>query len=149
MTVQDIQSLINILGETSGVIDLSVTAGDGSSVSIKRASASPQTSLVSYPHESVDYSISSQEDNVDDNFAEEQVGGIIPSHLVGIFQATNPPIAVGSFIRNGQIVGYIESMKLLSELKSDIKGVVAEVFISDRQPVEYAQPLFRVVPSED
>ena len=75
--------------------------------------------------------------------------GIIPSHLVGIFQATNPPIAVGSFIRNGQIVGYIESMKLLSELKSDIKGVVAEVFISDRQPVEYAQPLFRVVPSED
>jgi len=127
MTVHDIQSLIDLLGDSSTVTDLAVTAADGSSVSVKRSLAARSSSLVSYRPTPGYYTVSLEEIAQEGVFAQEDTGGIISSPLVGTFQATNPPISEGSLIRLGQIVGYIESMKLMSELKSDVEGLVTQV----------------------
>ena len=39
----------------------------------------------------------------------------------------------------------IEAMKLFNELESEISGVVAEILVDNAQPVQFGQPLFRIV----
>ena len=39
----------------------------------------------------------------------------------------------------------MEAMKLMNEIESDFDGKVAEILVENGQPVEYGQPLFRIV----
>lgn len=132
---------------------LSVTAADGSSALVRRPAAVATTALIRYEAEPAGgedvYEEVVQEAELVEQLPQGELSGLISAPLVGAFHMATPPIAEGSLIRRGQIVGYIESMKLMSELKADIEGVVTEVLIADRQPVEYAQPLLRVMPSEE
>ena len=45
----------------------------------------------------------------------------------------------------GQVVGIIEAMKLMNEIESECAGTVAEVLVENGEPVEYGQPIFRIV----
>jgi acetyl-CoA carboxylase biotin carboxyl carrier protein len=74
------------------------------------------------------------------------------SPMVGTFyRAPGPdesPFAeVGDRIRVGQTVCIIEAMKLMNELESEVAGEVIEILLQNGQPVEYGQPLMRVIPS--
>ena len=44
-----------------------------------------------------------------------------------------------------QIAGIVEAMKLMNEIESECAGTVAEVLVENGEPVEYGQPLFRIV----
>lgn len=73
----------------------------------------------------------------------------ITSPMVGIFRRgptpTSPPfVEKGSVIEVGQIVCIIEAMKLLNEVRSEIKGKIIDILEEDGKPVEYGQPLFLV-----
>jgi len=149
MTVQDIQSLVDLIGQSSTVTNIAVTAADGSSVSIKRAATVRSAAMVVYRPEPDVYDVLVEEVLEDMQLGPDQGDGMILAPLVGIFHSANPPLTEGSLIKLGQIVGYIESMRLMSEMKADVEGVVTEVLIDDRQPVEYAQPLFRIMPAEE
>lgn len=61
--------------------------------------------------------------------------------MVGVFHATDGICKVGSTISAGQVIGTIESMKLLNDVVSDLSGVVTEVLVEDGMPVEYGQAL--------
>lgn len=63
--------------------------------------------------------------------------------MVGIFHSTSA-LNVGETIMSGQVVGAIESMKLLNDVVSNLSGVVSEVLVEDGTPVEYGQPLCKV-----
>ena len=67
---------------------------------------------------------------------------IIRSRGVGIFRHLDPPFSVGDEVQAGQTVGIIESMKIPSEVRSEVDGVIAEVLVDDGAPVEFDQPLF-------
>jgi acetyl-CoA carboxylase biotin carboxyl carrier protein len=76
----------------------------------------------------------------------------VMSPMVGTFyRAPGPdesPFAeVGDRIRVGQTVCIIEAMKLMNELESEVAGEVIEILLENGQPVEYGQPLMRVIPS--
>jgi acetyl-CoA carboxylase biotin carboxyl carrier protein len=76
----------------------------------------------------------------------------IKSPMVGTFYAAPEPgakpyVSVGDRIRKGQIVCIIEAMKIMNELESEFDGVVREVAVSDAQPVEFGQALFRIDPA--
>lgn len=64
--------------------------------------------------------------------------------MVGIFHSVDGITNTGSNVSSGQVVGAIESMKLLNDVVSDISGTVVEVMVEDGTPVEYGQPLCRV-----
>jgi acetyl-CoA carboxylase biotin carboxyl carrier protein len=76
----------------------------------------------------------------------------VMSPMVGTFyRAPGPdesPFAeVGDRIRVGQAVCIIEAMKLMNELESEVSGEVIEILLENGQPVEYGQPLMRVIPA--
>ena len=45
----------------------------------------------------------------------------------------------------GEVLCIIEAMKLFNELECEINGVIAEILVENAQPVQFGQPLFRIV----
>lgn len=69
--------------------------------------------------------------------------------MVGIFHRVDGMPSVGARVSRGDVIGTIESMKLLNDVVSDAEGIVAEVLVEDGTPVEYGQPLCRIEPDRD
>lgn len=75
----------------------------------------------------------------------------IKSPMVGTFYRAPSPEAVpfveiGQTVEVGQVVCIVEAMKLMNEIKSEVKGKVTEVLVENAQPVEFGQVLFVVEP---
>ncbi len=73
----------------------------------------------------------------------------IVSPMVGTFYRSAGPgkepfIEVGSRVETGQVLCIIEAMKLMNEIEAERGGIIREVLVEDRQPVEFGQPLFLV-----
>ncbi|MBU4305044.1 MAG: acetyl-CoA carboxylase biotin carboxyl carrier protein [Candidatus Omnitrophica bacterium] len=79
----------------------------------------------------------------------EKSGIEIKSPMVGTFYRTPSPeasafVEVGSDVEIGQVVCIIEAMKLMNEIKSEVKGKVKEIAVENADPVEFGQVLFRI-----
>jgi len=73
----------------------------------------------------------------------------ITSPMVGTFYRAPSPeaepfIEVGQIVEIGQVVCIVEAMKLMNEIKSEIRGKVVEVPVENAHPVEFGQTLFVV-----
>ena len=73
----------------------------------------------------------------------------IVSPIVGTFFAAPSPdadpfVEVGTEVEEETVVCIIEAMKVLNEVKSEIKGTVKKILVDNGQAVEYGQPLFLV-----
>lgn len=66
----------------------------------------------------------------------------ITSPMVGIFHHSEPPVGEGTRVEKGQVVGVIESMKLMNEIRAEVGGLVQEILAEAGMAVEYGQPLF-------
>jgi acetyl-CoA carboxylase biotin carboxyl carrier protein len=53
----------------------------------------------------------------------------------------SPFVGVGDRVDAGQVVGVVEAMKLMNEVRADRSGTVAELLVADGDPVEFGQPL--------
>jgi len=75
----------------------------------------------------------------------------IKAPMVGTFyRAPNPEAPayaeVGQTIEPGQVICIIEAMKLMNEIKSEIRGKILEILVDNAEPVEFGQPLFLIEP---
>jgi acetyl-CoA carboxylase biotin carboxyl carrier protein len=75
----------------------------------------------------------------------------IKSPTVGTFYAQanpdSPPyVSVGSRVTPSTVVCLIEAMKIFNEITADCSGVIREVLVKNKEPVEYNTVLFRVDP---
>ena len=82
--------------------------------------------------------------------AAEEEGEALNSPMVGTFYRSakpgSPPfVNVGDRVHKGQTLCIIEAMKLMNELESEVDGVVAAILVENEQPVQFGQPLFRIV----
>jgi acetyl-CoA carboxylase biotin carboxyl carrier protein len=73
----------------------------------------------------------------------------VTSPMVGTFyRASNPSappfVEVGDIVKKGQVICIIEAMKLMNEIESEVAGEVVEIPVSNGQPVEYSEVLFRI-----
>ena len=74
----------------------------------------------------------------------------IKSPMVGTFflqdskELTEPNIKVGDTVTEGDIIGYIEAMKVMNEVTTDVTGEVTEILVEHGDNVEYDQLLVRV-----
>ena len=66
------------------------------------------------------------------------------SPMVGVFYHPEPPLPFGAEIKPGQLVGSIESMKLMNDVRAEYAGRLTDILIEDGAPVEYGQTLFRL-----
>lgn len=75
----------------------------------------------------------------------------IKAPMVGTFYRAPAPevppyVEVGQIIEPGQVICIIEAMKLMNEIKSEIKGKILEILIDNAEPVEFGQPMFLIEP---
>lgn len=73
----------------------------------------------------------------------------IKSPMVGTFYRAGSPEAppytdVGKEVDENSVVCIVEAMKLMNEIKSEVKGKIKKVMVENAQAVEYGQPLFLV-----
>ncbi len=73
----------------------------------------------------------------------------ITSPMVGTFYRAaspeSPPFAdVGQEVNEETVVCIIEAMKVMNEIKAEVKGVIAEVMAENGKPVQFGQALFKV-----
>ena len=71
----------------------------------------------------------------------------IKSPMVGTYYAAPAPdappfVQPGSTVEVGQVICIIEAMKLMNEIKAEVRGKVAEILVNNGDPVEFGQPLF-------
>ena len=77
------------------------------------------------------------------------IPALLRSPQVGTFYVSAEPegepfLRVGDPVEQGQVIGLIEAMKLISEVEAERDGVVRRVLVEDGHPVEYGQPLFEL-----
>ncbi|MBS9336522.1 acetyl-CoA carboxylase biotin carboxyl carrier protein [Fructobacillus papyrifericola] len=51
---------------------------------------------------------------------------------------------VGDHVEKGETVAIIEAMKLMTEIKADVSGTIAEILVENEEVVDYDKPLYRV-----
>ena len=76
----------------------------------------------------------------------------IKSPMIGTFYRSPSPeaesyVEVGSEVTPESVVCIIEAMKVMNEIKAEVKGVITQVLVENAKPVEFGQPLFKVRPS--
>ena len=69
---------------------------------------------------------------------------ILTATMVGLFHHARPQVGYGTLVTPGQVVGNIESMKVMNDVPSAESGRVVDVFVEEGAPVEYGQALFRL-----
>jgi acetyl-CoA carboxylase biotin carboxyl carrier protein len=76
----------------------------------------------------------------------------IKSPMIGTFYAAPSPesanyVEVGSEVNADTVVCIIEAMKVMNEIKAEMKGIVTAILVENAKPVEFGQPLFRIRPA--
>lgn len=76
----------------------------------------------------------------------------IKSPMIGTFYRSPSPEAafyvdVGAEVGPDTVVCIIEAMKVMNEIKAEVKGVITEILIDNAKPVEFGQPMFKVRPT--
>ena len=74
------------------------------------------------------------------------------SPIVGTFYSAPGPgvpnfAEVGSRVKQGQVLCIVEAMKVMNEIESEIDAEVVGVLVSNGQPVEFGEVLFRLRPA--
>jgi len=76
----------------------------------------------------------------------------VKSPMIGTFYRSPSPesasyVEVGAEVTPESVVCIIEAMKVMNEIKAEVKGVITQVLVDNAKPVEFGQPLFKVRPS--
>jgi acetyl-CoA carboxylase biotin carboxyl carrier protein len=76
----------------------------------------------------------------------------IKSPMIGTFYRSPSPeagsyVEIGTEVNPEMVVCIIEAMKVMNEIKAEVKGTITQVLVENAKPVEFGQPLFRVRPT--
>jgi acetyl-CoA carboxylase biotin carboxyl carrier protein len=73
----------------------------------------------------------------------------VKSPLVGVFYSAASPesetfVSVGSKVKKGDVLGIIETMKLMNEITAEQDGEIVDICIKNGDIAEYGQVLFKM-----
>jgi acetyl-CoA carboxylase biotin carboxyl carrier protein len=76
----------------------------------------------------------------------------IKSPMIGTFYRSPSPESgayaeIGTEVNPDTVVCIIEAMKVMNEIKAEVKGVITQALVENAKPVEFGQPLFKVRPT--
>jgi acetyl-CoA carboxylase biotin carboxyl carrier protein len=141
--IEKVKNLILLMNE-NGLAEIEVEE-EATKIRLKRNSQdSIQTSIQlpdvksSLPEGATKYITSSNESSVSE----------IVAPMVGTFYtsapAADPYVAIGDGVGEETVVCIIEAMKIMNEVKAEVKGKIVEILVDNGTAVEYGQPLFSV-----
>ena len=150
MNLKDIKEMIALMNEHS-LVELEVER-EGNKIKIRKSfgPASPQAvggqpeyHIESSPPSAAAPAMPAQETT-------QRLKEIVAPRVGTFYRAPSPEaepfVQSGQIVEIGQVVCIIEAMKLMNEIKSEIRGRVVEISVENAQPVEFGQTLFIVEP---
>lgn len=150
MEYKQIKKLMDDMGE-SKLTALDIEFPDGIKISMKKDTSfqeneTTKTKKQAIPTTEINVN-ATNEANVTTEAPEYKT---IKAPMVGTFYSNPSPTAkpyveVGTKVKKGDIVCIIEAMKLMNEIESEFDGKIAEILVKDGSPVEYGQPLFKII----
>ena len=146
MNIKEIKEIIELMKENN-IREFEIER-DGLRISLKRGMAGGQEVItVTQPSQQLQVPIESkteeQKEQVSDNIS------YITSPMVGTFYSSPAPDAasyadIGQNVNVNEVICIIEAMKVMNEIKSEVKGRIKEILVKNGEPVEFGQPLFAV-----
>lgn len=140
MDLERIEALIEVIKDAR-VTELSVKCS-GSSVTLRKSPRTVSAITVAQQAAKARKNGGTKHETVAE--PELPAGTVISAPMVGIFHVAEGFTAPGTTVKKGQVIGSIESMKLMNDVKAAEDGKVAEVYVEDGMPVEYGQSLVRL-----
>ncbi|NKB22984.1 MAG: acetyl-CoA carboxylase biotin carboxyl carrier protein [Kiritimatiellae bacterium] len=124
--------------------------GDGNPVVLSSHPGTPVVipAAASSHHErvaSLEEKLANAKEKSDDGLVE------IKSPMVGTYYGSSAPdakpfVSVGQELGVDTVVCIVEAMKVINEIKAEVKGIVRKVLVENATPIEFGQPLFKVEP---
>jgi len=146
MTIKELKDMISLMHE-NGLTELEVEK-DGFKIRLKKG---PSGNIVQDPGPMLTQPARIQLDTEADEAKRSEEAGVIliRSPMVGTYYTAPAPDAVpyvskGSEVSEGDVLCIIEAMKLMNEIKSEVRGRVIDLMVQNGQPVEFDQPLFKL-----
>lgn len=142
MDFKEILELIDVI-DKSTLTKFSFKEGD---TKIKIEKKTGEVTDIQSPSQNnnVNIKIEDNVENIDkDNFE------YIKSPLIGTFYSSPSPdedayINIGDKVSKDQVIGIIEVMKVMNEVKCNYDGIVEEILINNNDTVEYGQDLVKI-----
>lgn len=77
----------------------------------------------------------------------------VRSPIAGVFYRSQSPgvppfVEIGAVVDEGTVVGIIEVMKVMNNIKAGVKGVVKEICVENEELVQFDQTLVYISPNE-
>jgi acetyl-CoA carboxylase biotin carboxyl carrier protein len=75
----------------------------------------------------------------------------VKSPMIGTFYRSPSPeagtyVEIGTEVTPETVVCIIEAMKVMNEIKAEVRGIVTQILVENAKPVEFGQPMFKVRP---
>ncbi len=149
MNIKEIKEMINLMNE-NGLAELEVEK-DGMRIRLKKTGGAGEaySGPIVLEREKVHQAQAQSQDQPGEALLAKAIE--IKAPMVGTFYRAPSPeaapfVETGQIIEPGQVICIIEAMKLMNEIKSEIKGKVIEILVDNAEPVEFGQPMFLVEP---
>ena len=150
MNIKEIKEMINLMNENS-LMELEVEK-DGMRIRLKKTSSG--TEMIQSPIMVERHSVAMDAASRAQAEPAEKPGVKtveIKAPMVGTFYRAPSPeappfVEAGQTIEVGQVICIIEAMKLMNEIKAEVKGKLLEVIVDNAEPVEFGQPMFLIEP---
>ncbi|MGY8784502.1 MAG: acetyl-CoA carboxylase biotin carboxyl carrier protein [Pseudomonadales bacterium] len=142
MDIRKVKKLIELL-ESSDIAEIEIKEGE-ESVRISRGSISmPAPIAYQAPAAPAPSAVAPAA-------APPVEGNAIKSPMVGTFYRSPSPsspafVEVGKHVKAGDVVCIVEAMKMMNQIEADQAGVIEAFLVEDGEPVEFDQPLIRIV----
>ena len=145
MYIKEIKDMISLMND-NGLTELEVEK-DGMRIKLKKSSGGSVEKAIEF----VPQNANPQEAKIDKEAEKAKKTTDIKAPMVGTFYRSPSPEAatyvnVGDTIGVGQVLCIIEAMKLMNEIKSEIRGKILEINVDSAEPVEFGQVLFVIEP---
>ncbi len=148
MDIRKVKKLIELL-ETSDIAEIEIKEGE-EAVRISRASRVQPAAVVPAPAAAALAPAPAAKAESEPPAPAAETGELVESPMVGTFYRapapSSPPyVEVGQQVKEGDVIGIVEAMKMMNQIESEFSGVVAAILVEDGKPVEFGQPLVRIV----
>jgi acetyl-CoA carboxylase biotin carboxyl carrier protein len=151
MNVKEIKEIIALMNE-NGLVEIEIER-EGLRIRLKKgASGVPEIIQESYVVHTPGQTAAQVTAPAKEPEAEKSKYIEIKAPMVGTFYRAPAPdappfVEKGNTIEPGQVICIIEAMKLMNEIKSEVKGKVVDIQVENAQPVEFGHVLFLIEPA--
>jgi acetyl-CoA carboxylase biotin carboxyl carrier protein len=149
MNIKELREIIAIF-EKADISELDLER-EGMRIKLKKGLFPEVTAFSPSPGEGVHRPVVPVAAEKDKEAITEKCLAEISSPMVGTFYRAPSPeskpfVEEGAEIEEGQVICIIEAMKLMNEIKAEVRGRIVRILVDNGHPVEFGQSLFVIEP---